>query len=365
MRHGRWLWGLLLGSCLGGCTTFVARQIETPGHSGGTFRPLDRQLEKIGFRRSTLKMPDGVRIAYWSVSPRAYQIDDEYQPQRKGSKGSFSLNFRLEGDPHDAPLLSPKGTVLLLHPWSMSGTVMFPWGIHFAAAGYQVVMPDLRSHGDSSDASVGYGPREAGDIVELVRDLRAQHQLPGPLYLLGVSYGATVALFSAPQLENLRGVMALEPYADAAAVIRRAPASGLFGYDWLARWITPTEVDAAIARASRKLHLDLEHIDPGDALARTRSCTLILRGNRDVLISGKALAALSRRSPRASYVEVSGEGHMTLPMRTDRLFSPLLAWMQALPAADGPCPAFLSPSSTPASAQESSARTAAEAQPRR
>ena len=363
MRYGRWLPGMLLGLGLGGCTTFVTRQIVHPGHASS--RSADAFLAHAGFQRDAMHTPQGVRIAYWIAPPRAYRVKDEYQAQRKGKHVSFSFNFSFEGDPAKAPVPAPKGSVVLLHPWSMSGTAMSIWGIHFAAAGYQVVMPDLRSQGGSSDAPVGYGPREAGDIVELVRDLQAKHRLPGPLYVLGVSYGATVALFAAPQLENLRGVMALEPYADAAAVIRRAPASKLFGYDWLARWITPKEVDAAIARASRKLDVNLEHIDPGAALAQTRVCTLILRGSHDVLTSGKAVAALSRRSSQASYVEVPGEGHLSLPLRTAWLVPPLLAWMQALPDTGGPCPTFSLPPATHAAAQETSARAAAEAQPRR
>ena len=158
--------------------------------------------------------------------------------------------------------------------------------------------------------------------------------------------------------------MALEPYANAADVIRRAPGSGLFGYKWLVRWITPEEINAAIARASRKLGVDLEHVNPGDALARTSNCTLILRGSRDVLVSGEALTALSRRSARASHVEVPGEGHLTLPVRAGRLVPPLLAWMQALPDTDGPCPIFSPPPVPPAVPSQTSASAPAEVQSR-
>lgn len=361
MRHGRWL---LLSALLwlAGCTTFVARQIERPGHANS--RSVDAYLAHAGFQRDAMHTRNGVRIDYWIGSPRMYHVKDEYLTQHNGKRSSFSFNFGFEGDPAKAPLLSPKGSVVLLHPWSMSGAAMFMWGIHFASAGYEVVMPDLRSQGDSSDAPVGYGPREAGDIVALVHDLQAKHRLPGPLYLLGASYGATVALFAAPQLPNLRGVIALEPYGNAAAVIRRAPASDLFGYRWLARWITPKEVNAAIARASRNLDVDLEHTSPGDALTQTRACTLILRGSHDVLISGNALAALSRRSSRASYVEVPGEGHISLPVRTAWLVPPLLTWMQSLPGTSPACPVFSLPPK-PAAARKPSARATTEAQPRR
>ncbi len=363
MHYRRWLPGLLVATCLGGCTAFVTRQIEHPGHASS--HAVQGFLARAGFRRDMLSTGQGVRIAYWIAAPRAYRVKDTFQVRRKGKHASFSWNLGFDGDPTKAPLLAPKGSVLLLHPWSMNGAAMMMWGLHFAAAGYQVVMPDLRSQGDSSDAPVGYGPREAGDMVQLVQQLQARHRLPAPLYLLGASYGATVALFAAPQLPDLRGVIALEPYADAADVIRRAPHSDLFGYRWLAHWITPHEVNTAIARASRTLGVDLQHVDPGDALAQTPACTLILRGSRDVLISGKALAALSRRSSRASYVEIAGEGHLTLPLRTDRLFSPPLAWMQALPAAAGTCPVFSLPAPPPAASPQASARAATKAQSRR
>ena len=143
------------------------------------------------------------------------------------------------------------------------------------------------------------------------------------------------------QLPGVPGVIALEPYADAAEVIRRAPASGLFGPTWLASWISPQQMDKAIARASRQLHVDLAHLDPGNALAHTSVCTLLLRGADDVLISAVGLRALRQRSPRTRYVEVSEEGHLSLPLCTDRPFPPLLDGIDALPTnADGACPPF-------------------------
>lgn len=344
MRHGGWLLWLLVGLSLSGCTGFVARQIEQPGHAGGSFRSLDRMLLKMGFARETAQLPDGVRMAYWMASPRAYRIKESFHRQPTGKKGvAFSFNMSFGDGPLKPDPIAVKGSVVLLHPWSMSGTAMMPWGLHFAAAGYQVVMPDLRSQGDSSDAPVGYGPREAGDIRELIRHLRRRGDLPAPLYLLGASYGASVALFAAPDVSDLHGVVALEPYANAAAVIRRAPASELFGHRWLTRWLNPQRMDAAIDRASRKLGVDLDDIDLGDALSRSDRCSLILRGTRDQLVGRDALLASSRQSPLAVYADIPDMSHMELPLRTDLLFKPVLAWMQALPAVPDACPGFSLP----------------------
>ncbi len=335
---------LLFVCCLSGCTAFVARQIEQPGHAGGSFQAFDSMLLTMGFQRRTMHTRDDVRIAYWIAPPRAYEIKERFHDRVTGKKVT-GLSFKMSfGDgPLQPALLPVKGSVVLLHPWSMSGTAMTAWGVHFAASGYEVVMPDLRGQGDSSDAPVGYGPREADDIEQLIQHLRFGGKLPAPLYLFGASYGATVALFAAARVPHVRGVVALEPYGNAAAVIRQAPGSGLFGYRWLAHLITTKEVDAAIKRADRKLGLNLAAIDPGDALAASQRCTLILRGSKDELMSDASLRQLSQRSLLAAYARVPDQNHIMLPMRTDILFQPLLAWMQALPAAPGPCPTFSLP----------------------
>lgn len=364
MRQGKWWLLLVAGLGLSGCTAFVARQIERPGHTGGSFRSFDETLLKMGFARESALLPDGVRMAYWIAPPRAYQIKESFRSQPAGKKGrTFSFDMSFGHGPIEPKPIAIKGSVVLLHPWSMNGTAMMPWGLHFAAAGYQVVMPDLRSQGDSSDAPVGYGPREAGDIRELIERLRRRGDLPAPLYLFGASYGASVALFAAPVVPDLRGVVALEPYANAAAVIRRAPASDLFGHRWLARWLNPQRMNAAIDRASRKLGVDLDAIDLADALSHSDRCSLILRGSRDQLTSRDALLASSKHSPLAVYADVPGMGHMELPLRTDLLFQPVLAWMQALPAAPQACPGFVPPAKP--SASEPASRAAGDRVPPR
>lgn len=332
MRQGRWLL-LFMALLLCGCSTFVAYEIGHPGHSGDSFQSLEEMLTSIGFSHRIFRTSEGVVIAYTTAPPRAYAFTDRVKLRStQGRVSGFDSEVQFVGDPTHAKLIPAKGSVLLLHPWGGAGSLMMAWALHFSSAGYVVVAPDLRGQGRSSDAPVGYGPREAGDMQQLVAALRADGQLPDPLFLLGASYGGTVALFAAPEIPGVRGVVALEPYANAGAVIRRAPHSGLFGYRWLARWITPTTIDRAIDKADHRLGLDLDAIRPDRALALTHSCTLVVRGARDHLMQADALRRLSKLSPRASYVEVPGENHMTLPLRTDRLFDPILRWMQSLPA---------------------------------
>jgi pimeloyl-ACP methyl ester carboxylesterase len=353
---------LLPVALLGGCSRFVARQITHPGH-----QTIDRQVEDVlasqGLRREALDTAAGVRMAYWLVPPRAYQVTSRIRrTERDGHLAGIHFGFRFGADdPAHLALLPARGSVLLLHPWGVGGMAMLPWALQYAQAGYVAVVPDLRSQGSSGDAPVGYGPREAADVVDLARQLRESGQLPGPLFVVGASYGATVALFAASGLPQLRGVIALEPYANAADTIRRAPASGLFGHRWLARLITPREIDAAIALASASLGVDLAAIDAGEAVASTHVCTLIVRGADDRLMTADALRAMSERSPRARYVEVPGENHLSLPASIDRLLRPSIGWMQGIPAdSTQACPGFVP---LPAAADEPVAGQPATASP--
>ncbi|WP_019466268.1 alpha/beta hydrolase family protein [Dyella japonica] len=348
MRKGRALLAALL-PLFAGCASYVTHKIEHPAISHGRLPDyFHENLAAQGFGKSSMRTTDGVRMAYWLGPPHVYDITETFT--LLGDGPSYHWNMRLPEKPFDGSRLRARGSIVLLHPWEGEGAMLAGWAYHLASAGYVTVLPDLRSQGESDKAPVGYGPREGRDIAELVRDLRAKQQLPEPGFLMGVSYGATAAVFAASELGDVRGVITLEPYGNAADVIRRAPSTNLFGPRWLGSVIGASNMDAAIKRASTDLGVDLAHIDTAGALAHA-PCTLILRGGNDPLVSAQTLKALTDASARVRYIELSGENHITLPLRTDRLLQPMLDWMQALAASpDTACPAFVPlPSSVRAS----------------
>ena len=336
---------LLVTACtgMGGCATIAAHYIETPGHHGP--KPEFKQyLEtNIGYVERNFRTADDVQIAYWYLSPTKLDIAPEIREQRDRRGFSISFKFDIEKPKGHPAQPAAHGSVVVLHPWGQNAAQMAFWGAYFSNAGYVTVLPALRSQGESGDAPVGYGPREAGDIVQLIHALQHHSELPPPLYLFGVSYGATAALFAAPQLPNLRGVIALEPYVHPVDVIERAPATGWFAPKWWSHFFPPRTVRKAIASANATLGIDLASIDPGDAVADSKTCTLLVRGSDDILISAKAVRDLAARSQRARYVEIPDEGHVTLFFRSDRLFPPILDWMQRVPDKTGAaCPNWTS-----------------------
>ncbi|MNI53293.1 hypothetical protein D3C73_1081190 [compost metagenome] len=68
-------------------------------------------------------------------------------------------------------------------------------------------------------------------------------------------------------------------------------------------------------------------MDVARALADTRACVLLLHGQGDQHIPVSQGRALAQANPRAHYIEMRGEDHITLPLRLDLLAGVVDDWM--------------------------------------
>ena len=336
---------LLLAGCAEIVPRYVAQQIEHPARPGHTVVHFEHEMARhaIGFRRAQVHLANGLTLVYWYSAPRAFDI---HQHDQHGLH-SRGWSFKAPGMPL-APYLLParlpgKGTVLLLPGWSMNALLMSSWAITFAQSGYRVVMVDLPDQGGSSQAPPGFGPAEAMDLSELVPQLELAGAIHYPLYLFGVSYGADVALFTAARLaQPPSGVIALEPFANAASAIRRTPDSGLFIPLWLAHLlVTRDEMDAAVDRVDRALGLDLYTLSPRPAMTHASACVLIVHGSRDRLISSHRLARMAQGLPRVQLVTARTYNHLSLPFAVQGFGAEFVHWVGSV--AQQParrCPVF-------------------------
>jgi dipeptidyl aminopeptidase/acylaminoacyl peptidase len=104
-----------------------------------------------------------------------------------------------------------RGTVVLMHgfsghrlPW-LGGFV--PW----LQRRYNVLLFDFRGHGGSDDALISLGTLEQRDVAAAVRFLQGRGL--GPIALMGISMGGSVAIMAAPDLP-VAAVVADAAYAD-------------------------------------------------------------------------------------------------------------------------------------------------------
>jgi pimeloyl-ACP methyl ester carboxylesterase len=287
--------------------------------------PIAAALARLRDRSGYVTTGDGVEVFWRAIDPGRYRLRMSWRPGETVADTFPTLDF----DVPRAPAPAPRATVVLLHGWMMHGDSMLPWALRLGEAGYRTISIDLRNHGRSGDAPSGYGTREAADVVDVIAALRERGEVVGPLHVLGVSYGAATAIFAAadPRLGAER-VVAMESFAEAGTAIRDmvpymltdapAPPSAWLPRQWM-RWrLSDAVLDAAIEQAGSILDLPLDGVDVAAALAHV-PCPLLVHGDADrhvPVAHGRALAAAA---PRAHYIEVAGEDHISLPMRLDLL----------------------------------------------
>lgn len=341
-RHRGWRFAAILAalSC-GGCVSLV-HEITQPRTPDSATRRLVASIERDGLRLETqdVRARNGNRIAYRLLPAADYHLSYEYSR----TPHSFAAKFSWR-EPEPVPA---RGTIVFLHGWGEDHRMMLTWAMAMAAHGYLGVLPDLRNFGASERAPVGFGPREAEDIADLLAHLQDRGQVQPPVYLFGVSYGADVAIHAATLSPGVvEGVVAMEPFVDAGSAIRgfvadaRKPARGFKGRlasAYARRALDDNRVDAAIAEAGKRLGLDLNRGGIATALGESAACTLLLQGSDDEFLDPAALRAAAT-GPRVRYVELPGETHLTLPLRIDLLAEPLSQWLPQRRA----CPAFALP----------------------
>jgi len=296
---------------------------------------IEQAIARLPHREGRVATSAGVSLFWRAFDPGAYRLDYAYRPDgTQRGRMDFSLDF----DAPTAKPVAPRGTVLLLHGWMMDGGSLLPWSLQLAQAGYRTISLDLRNHGRSGAAPSGYGLREARDVADAVAALRARGEIEGPLHVMGVSYGAATAIFSARELGmQVDNVVAIESFANAGHAIRdmvphmlhKAPetVAQQFTHRWL-RWrMDEAVLERAIAAAGDTLRLPLDQVDVGAALAQVPACVLLVHGREDEHVPVAHGRALAAAAPRAHYVEVPGEDHISLPMQLDLLAPTVIDWL--------------------------------------
>ncbi|MBI5852597.1 MAG: alpha/beta hydrolase [Planctomycetes bacterium] len=207
---------------------------------------------------------------------------------------------------------APRATVILVHGLFRGALELEPVGAMFRELGCEVVLLELRNHGESGRTRASFGIREANDVLAAVEWARGRDadSRARPLLLFGVSLGTAAVAFAAPRIDELAGVVVDAPLTDAVATAHRMLGDGPRG---TRRFTIPQPIRSLTLLALELVSgIDLAADRPGDALVTLAPAVhvLVIGGAADRRMPPDELQALFARLPQ-------DEAHKSLWIRAD------------------------------------------------
>lgn len=312
---------------LAGCTTFLARQmvqapnkLQTPPEKQPKLAVFFDQVRNQDFSRTAMVpvgpppadlsiavMPPGNADAEYHASVTRHEASMQFQP---GKLRRYSSR--------------PMGTIVLLPAFQNGKFMMLPWASVLAKAGYQCVLVDLRGEGLSTGNWITWGDVESRDVQQLIRWLNTRNIVYGPLVLMGVSYGATVALRAAALDSQVRAVVAIEPFMNAVDVIHRG---GRIMYLMLSYFVSNARMDEAVKAADRLADTRLEAATALPAASSLDIPVLYIYGGKDRFVPATDQQELISATRHAEHLGIPAANHMTLPIEFPKYQQPVLDWL--------------------------------------
>lgn len=324
-------WCLCLGCA--GCVspaTIARRALEAPNQQFKT----DKEFKRFAFMTTNFPVqriqvgPPPATLECMVIQPGDYGAkvvsSITPRPPRRGDPYHFDFNlgFGFAKYPLKPKLQTNavRGTIFLLHGYSLNKETMLPWGLVLAQAGYRVVLVDLRGHGHATGDHIYFGGVERTDLAQCLDALEQRRICEGPVGALGISYGAVLALQWAAVDPRVQSVTAISPYAEPSTAVDKF----LKTYAPALPWRTDRKAAAIVARRLAAEGPDLTTVN---AVRRIKQPVLFVRGEHDELCSKQDLIHLQAAAPPGSEVKVVPiANHLVAGMCISQLSSLVIKW---------------------------------------
>jgi len=244
-----------------------------------------------------------------------------------GIKQNYELGLPTNGDPNAPTIVCVHGMLI-----DSLASYYFTMAKQLRDAGMRVLMYDMRAHGNSEQPESGY------TVETLVDDLTAllgALEINGPVYLLGNSFGGTVAYgFAERHPERVAGVAAIESepttaeWAEKMAAALHRAAAKLGSFEATA-WLT-LKFSAHLARRAKRAKKVLdattfERVLTHEQFAAISCPVLAIYGSESELAVQAPL--LERHMPRCTTVVLPDLEHSVLVEAPAAVLDLLLGWI--------------------------------------
>lgn len=169
--------------------------------------------------------------------------------------------------------------VILLHGYTGSKEMMYPYAYHYVQHGYNALAPDFRCQGESEGDYIGLGATDSKDLLLWI-GLILERDPEAEIVLHGLSMGASTALILSGMENvppNVRAVISDCAFTDAYSMFREKIGS------WFYLPAFPV-VDSANLMIRLRAGYDLKETSPLKAVARSHIPTLFIHGREDRMI---------------------------------------------------------------------------------
>ncbi len=168
----------------------------------------------------------------------------------------------------------PRLPIVMTHGWRESKECYLGLARQFASRGHDVLLFDLRGHGQSGGDTVTFGQRERHDVSRVLDHAQANGWIEDRVLTYGHSLGGSTMILHAALDDRVAGVISSCPFSD----IRTAIAS--FHQAW-APWINLPWAMRGLEEAAEARGIDLSESSPRRAMRSVRAPVLLALAGED------------------------------------------------------------------------------------
>ena len=206
--------------------------------------------------------------------------------------------------------------VILLHGYTGSKEMMYPYAYRYAQHGFNALAPDFRCQGESEGDYIGLGATDSRDLLLWI-GMILQRDPDAEIVLHGLSMGASAALILSGMEEiphNVKAIISDCAFTDAYSMFREKIGS------WFYLPAFPV-VDSANLMIRLRAGYDLRETSPLNAVTRSSIPTLFIHGREDRMIPVEMCRQLydAAACPKEILI-IEGAGHAQAGTRDPELY---------------------------------------------
>ncbi|GAC1661999.1 MAG: alpha/beta hydrolase [Candidatus Acidiferrum sp.] len=227
---------------------------------------------------------------------------------------------------HVHPHRGTGDAVILLHGLSDNRLGMLGYAEILLDHGFDLLMPDARSHGASGGPLATYGLLESDDVKRWFTWLQ-QTAHPTCIFGFAESMGAAVLLQSLPSESGFCAVAGESPFSNFREISYDRMGQFFHTGPWLGRTILRPVVESAFFYTRWKYHLDFGLVSPENAVANTHVPVFLIHGQVDSNIPLRHSRRIAARNSGVSLWEVPSTDHCgAINTAPDQFAKKLFAW---------------------------------------